>query len=578
MKIIVQLNKLIVLVAVTVLSSLAAEAATLSVSPNTGVYTAGSTFTVKVIVNSSGSAINAADGTLSFNPKELQVISVSRASSIFNLWTTEPTFSNSGGTVTFSGGSPTGYSGSSGNVMNVTFKALGAGTPKVSLSSGSVLAADGRGTNVLTSMGSAAYTISAVSSTPTPEEIVEYVPPANTPAAPKITSDTHPDPSGWSREKTARLSWTLPGDAVAVRTLLDETASAIPTKVYDSPIKDINIADLPEGISYFHIQIKNAEGWGKVAHYRLAVDSEAPKGLLVTLAPDSQLSNPQQVLLATTTQDAGSPIKLFKVGINGADPIEYTNDKLDGKILLSDLRPGRQNIVIEAIDFSGNSATTNFTFEIEAFDAPRFTDVPATVNSGVIPVLFGVTRPRSSVEVRLTTTGAEPLTFTVVSDETGAFRFIPNGKLADGTYQVSAVATDEFGARSVESEPVSFVVQKMGLLRVGSLLISILSVIIPLVALLLLLALSFLYFLSRFKRFKAIIKRESAEVVDSLHLQFSRIRTVLNEHEQTLVDSRKTKKLTAAESSLLDDLHAILDEAEGKVNKEASDVTKLVGK
>src|SRR5690606_24690928 len=110
----------------------------------------GARFTVNVIVNSSGQAINAADGNLTFNPRELSVVSVSRGSSIFSLWTSEPAFSNSAGTVTFSGGSPNGYTGSSGHVMSVTFQALSAGTPKVSLSGGSVLAADGRGTNVLT--------------------------------------------------------------------------------------------------------------------------------------------------------------------------------------------------------------------------------------------------------------------------------------------------------------------------------------------------------------------------------------------------------------------------------------------
>jgi hypothetical protein len=176
-------------------------ASTLSLSPATGVYTTGSTFSVRVVVNTKGAPINAADGTLTFNPKELQVVSVSRTSSIFNLWTTEPTFSNAAGTITFSGGSPTGYTGGSGTVMSVTFRTLGAGSPRVSLSSGSVLAADGRGTNVLTSMGSGAYTVSAVSENPEPEVIIEFVPPANTPAAPKISSDTHGNPDGWSKAR-----------------------------------------------------------------------------------------------------------------------------------------------------------------------------------------------------------------------------------------------------------------------------------------------------------------------------------------------------------------------------------------
>ena len=70
-------------------------AATLSLSPNTGVYPVNSTFSVSVSVAPDGKSINAAEGTLSFNPRELSVVSVNRSSSIFNLWVTEPTFSNS---------------------------------------------------------------------------------------------------------------------------------------------------------------------------------------------------------------------------------------------------------------------------------------------------------------------------------------------------------------------------------------------------------------------------------------------------------------------------------------------------
>jgi len=111
-------------------------ASTLTLSPTTGVYTTGSTFTVRVVVNTNNASVNAADATLSFNPKELQVVSVSRASSIFSLWTTEPTFSNSAGTISFSGGSPSGYTGSAGTVMSVTFRTLGAGSPRVNITSG----------------------------------------------------------------------------------------------------------------------------------------------------------------------------------------------------------------------------------------------------------------------------------------------------------------------------------------------------------------------------------------------------------------------------------------------------------
>lgn len=552
-----------------------AEASTLSLSPATGVYTTGSTFTVRVVVNTKGAAINAADGTLSFNPKELQVVSVSRASSIFNLWTTEPTFSNSAGTISFSGGSPTGFTGAAGTVMTATFRTLGAGSPRVTMSSGSVLAADGRGTNVLTNMGSGAYTISAISETPEPEAIVEYVPPANTPAAPKITSDTHSSPDGWSKEKTARLSWSLPSDIVTVRTLIDDFAGSIPTKVYESPIRDITIPDLDEGVSYFHIQFKNEEGWGRVAHYRLAVDSSAPQGLTIALKPDSNLANPNQVLVATTSDAGGSPIVLFKVQLNGGEVIEIKNEKETGEIPLVNLKPGRQSVVVEAFDAAGNSAVSTFTFDIESFDAPRFIDVPATVNTGVVPVFSGTTRPRSTVTVSLVGVGTEPMTYEVVSDDTGAFRFIPNGKLQTGVYRLSATAKDEFGAQSQSSDEVTFVVETSGLLKIGSFLISFFSVLIPLIALLIVTFMVSVYLMTRFSRFKRLLARESADVTAIMSEEFARLRGLIDDAETDIVDSRKTKKLTPHEAKILNSMREALQEAERKVGKEAKDVAEL---
>jgi hypothetical protein len=544
-------------------------------SPATGVYGSGSTFTVRVAVDTKGAAINAADGTINFDNKALQVVSVSRSSSIFNLWTTEPTYSNSAGTINFSGGTPTGYTGGSGTVMNITFRTLGSGAARVTFGSGSVLAADGRGTNVLSSMGSGAYTISAATETPAPETIVEYVPPANTPAAPKITSDTHGDPAGWSKDKTAILRWTLPGDVVAVRTALDESPTAIPTKVYDSPIKEITLADLDEGVSYFHIQFKNAEGWGKVAHYRLGVDTNAPQNVVLSLKPDSNLANPTQIVVASTTDTNGSPIKVFRVQLNGAAPVEYKNEEGKNEIKLEKLTPGRQTMVVEVVDAAGNSTVSTFTFEIESFEAPRFSDVPTEISTGVIPVFLGTTRPNATVAVTLTKTGQEPAIYEVKSDETGTFRFIPNSALTEGVYALTAAAHDEFGAQSGISDPVQFVVQPMGLVRIGSFLIDVLSVIIPLIALLVLATLGSFYFLARYRRFRVLLNRESSEVGTALHAQFIVIEELLHAHEADIVRSRKTGKLTATEGALITDIRTVLKSAEQIVQKEVSDVTTL---
>jgi hypothetical protein len=551
-----------------------ASAASLQMSPATGVYTTGSTFSVRVVVNTNGKPINAADGVLSFNPKELSVVSVSRASSIFNLWTTEPTFSNGAGTVSFSGGTPTGYSGSGGTVMSVTFRTLSAGTPRVSVSSGSVLAADGQGTNILTSMGSGAYTVSAITTNPEPEVIVEYVPPANTPAAPKVTSATHSNQEAWSKERTATLSWALPDDVTAVRTLLDAQPTSIPTKLYENPIRTIMVDDLPDGVSYFHIQFQNEDGWGRVTHYRLAVDASGPTNLVASLPENANLANPNQQINVTTGDKTGAPITQYKVQVNGGE-LREIKPSADNGFLLEGLSPGYQTIVIEAVDEAGNSVVTNLNFTITAIKAPQFTEVPAVITPGVIPVFLGQTSPRSTVLVTLAAADSSPQEFTVTSDDTGEFRFIPLAPLMHGVYTITAVATDEFGARSASSSPVKLLVEESGIVKIGTMAINLLSVIIPLIALTFLLGFIIMTAFIRARKFRGVVGRESKEVTAVLHAEFTRLRTLLDEQENDLRTSRKTNKLTIGEQTMLTAVRDMMSDVENKISKEAEDVTDL---
>jgi hypothetical protein len=139
-----------------------AAGATLSLSPASGSYSVGKTFTVNVLLSSGGgTGVNAADGKISFDPSALSVQSASKNNSVFNLWVADPSFSNTDGTVSFSGGGTGAYSGDSGTVISITFKALKSGSTDVKFLSASALAADGQGTNVLSGTTGATYTIGA---------------------------------------------------------------------------------------------------------------------------------------------------------------------------------------------------------------------------------------------------------------------------------------------------------------------------------------------------------------------------------------------------------------------------------
>lgn len=552
-------------------------AATLSITPGTGVYTAGATFTARVVVNTAGKSINAAEGTVKFNPNELSVVSLDRSGSIFNLWVTEPTFSNSAGTISFSGGLPSGYTGGSGTVFSITFRAKAAGSPKVSLTGGSVLANDGMGTNVLTSMNGGTYTVQAPSTTPAPEVVIEYVAPANTPGTPQITSSTHEGGETWSTKKTAALSWSLPSGIEAVRTLLDSSAGTIPTKVYDSPISSIELTDLSEGVSYFHLQFKNADGWGKVAHYRLAVDTEKPSEFIVTTAEGVEAANPVQIL-QLAAKDAASGIARYMVRIDNAEAYEYIDTDASGKISLPTLAPGYHAVIIEAFDKAGNSMVATHSFTIDSFSKPEFTEFPSEINEEVIPVLRGTTRAGAQVEVAIEKIGAEPVTYQITADESGVFTVIPSGTFQSGVYEITARATDTYGAQSEVSDPIRIAVQKPGYLQIGSFIVSVLSVVIPLIAMTVLLVGFAWFMVLYYRRFRNKVSRESGEVVTVLTAEFDRLSTSLETKKSDLIESRKTKRLTKSEEATFTELSAVIHEARTRITKEVEDVEQVLHK
>lgn len=548
------------------------HAASLSLSPDTGVYTVGGTFSARILINTQGKPINAAEGSLTFSPQQLQVLSVSKAGSIFNLWTSEPSFS--AGTVSFSGGSPSGYTGAGGTVATVVFRILAAGTLNVRFGSGSVLAADGQGTNVLGAMTGGAYTASAASNNPPPE----YVAPANTPAAPVITSNTHPDPDAWYTASTAHLSWKLPSDVTAVRALLDTAKGTVPTVVYDSNVSEKELKDLT-GVNYFHLQFKNKEGWGRVAQYRLAVDASKPESFTMSVADATSTSPKKHIFF--DAKDSISGIASYTVQIDTGEKKKWIDTQKNGLFELPLLGAGDHTIVADAYDAAGNMLEASLTLTIEAFDAPKFTDYPAEISASLIPVVKGTTRPNAKVYVTQNTAGsvtdATKHEYTLTADGQGTFVYVPESRFAPGVYEFGARAVDTNGAESRLSDTIRIAVQESSLQRTGNALVGILSVAIPLIALIVLLALLLIYTMHYFRKLRARLKKEITEAEQSLAEEFGTIINGLNQRVEEL-KAGKGGKASRAESQLLNTIAQELEQAEARVQKEVEDIDRVLRK
>ena len=541
---------------------------TLSISPSTGVYGVGQVFSVRVLANTGGGPINAADGTITFNNTELSVVALNRTGSIFNLWTQEPSFSNGNGSITFGGGSPSGYTGGAGTIFTITFKALKAGTSKVTFTGGSMLAADGKGTNIVGTLSGGTFTI-ADNTQPEPE----YVAPANTPAAPQVKSSTHPDPEKWYTSKDVEFSWNVPSGVTNVRLTADQNAGSIPAVYYDTPITGKSLPDFDEGAWYMHVQFRNSDGWGRVAHFPFNIDTSEPESFTITQNTEVDPEDPRMSFIFDAV-DAVSGVEDYEIQIDGG---EFTPWKDDGSHIykVDNLTPGQHTMVVRAYDKAGNFIVDSIQFVVASVDVPVITDYPEVLPSGNILVLRGVALPESTVTIHIKQKGEEVEMFDVPADETGSFTYIAAEKPEDGIYQVWAVATDVRGAISDESETVTIAVQPSGFLKIGSLAISWLSIIIPLIALILLAILFILYMIKHVIAFRKKIRDEATEAEEVLHEAITQLHFALAEHVKKLENARKRRALTKEEQKLVDDLNKKLDDAEKIVSKEIKDIKKV---
>src|SRR5689334_3080781 len=190
-----------------------AAGASLSISPLAGTYEVGATVDVSFIVDTGGEAINAVQADILFPADKLQVVNPVASTSFISIWVTPPTYSNTDGTVHFQGGLPSpGIKTSGGVVSTVTFRIKSPGAAIIQFAPTSqVLRNDGQGTNILTSSGSAHFTLKN--------------PP---PAGPVVTSPTHPDSNQWYSNPQVQLSWEGTEGALGYSYTFDQTAKSTP--------------------------------------------------------------------------------------------------------------------------------------------------------------------------------------------------------------------------------------------------------------------------------------------------------------------------------------------------------------
>jgi hypothetical protein len=142
-------------------------------------YTEGDRISVPVLLSTeTGESANAVSASILYSSDFLTLVSISKSGSIITIWAEEPSYTQSN--AQFEGVilNP-GWSGTQGTVVTLTFIAKKTGNARISFISSSVLANDGKGTEIRKSAFEKNITIGAIK---TPQTEIIVTPPAVTPS------------------------------------------------------------------------------------------------------------------------------------------------------------------------------------------------------------------------------------------------------------------------------------------------------------------------------------------------------------------------------------------------------------
>ncbi|MEA3449769.1 MAG: cohesin domain-containing protein [Patescibacteria group bacterium] len=544
-----------------------AAGASLYLSPSSGVKSVGSTFSIGIKVNSGGNVINAAEGTLSYDGAILETVNTSKGGSIFPFWTQEP--SASGGVIRFGGGlPPPAYNGSAGHIISVTFKAKKAGEAKINFSSGAVLANDGKGTNIISGMGGASFTIRAAGTQPAvptkPKEPAE--PKEKDYNKPIIKSSTHPDQVLWYKEKEVKFSWDMPDGVSGVSVLLDQKEYTDPGPKSDGDFNEKSYTVEEDGIWYLHLKLKDASRWGTLAHYRVNIDSFPPDKLEVEIVKASLGEWPT---LKFAASDALSGLSNFLIHIGSLEEQSYDLSAEEKELKLSNFDVGEYIAMIRAFDKAGNERVKTIKFTIDPIEAPLILNYQKELKSSDNLYVSGTAKDAASTTIHIELDGKIIMSAKTGVDLNGNWFYVFDDEIKNGRYTLWAESINKNGIGSLPSEKKTFLVTPPVFMVIGNFVINYFTVFVSLLFLIILIVL-FIFWIVGLVRKK--LKKETIEIEEVLRHNSAGMKKAINEEADEIISSRlKTDKLKAIKR-----LISKVDENEQKTLKEVKDVEEIL--
>ena len=201
------------------------------------------------------------------------------------------------------------------------------------------------------------------------------------PAAPGISSTSHPDQSAWSRNSGLSASWGAPADASGIQgyaVVADGTATTVPgttTALQTTAAWSRTVAD---GVTWLHVRaVDKAGNWGATAHYRFQVDTTAPTvSVEASSHPDpAQWYGPDLAATLTPGPDT-SGVEKYVVVIDDKPATEPTGSGQTSATVTATQPNGAWYLHVGPVDRAGNVGAAvhrGFNVDAEAPAAPAVT-------------------------------------------------------------------------------------------------------------------------------------------------------------------------------------------------------------
>ena len=553
-----------------------AQAATLSLYPSVAKVSAGNIISVKVLVNTDGTAINTANGTIQFPTDLLEVMSVSKDSSIFSLWVQDPTFSNAYGTVSFEGGLPNpGFTGQGGQVMSIVFKAKKQGTASVIFSNDSaVLANDGLGTDVLTATTPGSIQVSSSAQL----EVPAITTTSNSlPAKPVITSATNPSQDAWYPGTTVSFGWNIPSDTTSIQTLLSKSPTATPTVTYDSSVSQRTVNNVSDGVYYFSLRYVNSVGPGPIGRYKVQIDSTSPEKFTVNVQ-----ANGLQSILPLNATDAMSGIDAYTIKIDSQSPIRVAQAALiDSQYTLPVQNQGSHNLVVVAYDKAGNSTESDTSFTSPAIVPPTLSVTPtdptcqtasaicsSEIKRNDTVSIKGQTQyPNTPVAIFVLPEGKDIKRYTTTTAADGSYTLLSDPLADVGSVDVWSQLVFSGAVQSPISQKITIHVNDGLIVQTSKSVIYGLSFIVPAVILLVGLLLTLYLGWHKFFGLKRRVRKEVQSTINDAHRALMIFKDELHRQLDILEKVQSDRDLTKKEEKVFKELQNNIDSIDEFIEK-----------